>query len=220
MHVALGRVEHRCIRYDEEWITMSWHMEGTYFENCNCNVICPCTWSGFGQPATHDRCTAFLAFHVEDGEVDGTDVSGRSFAMVIDAPALMGEGNWRVGVLLDDGADATQVDAFHHVLTGELGGPPAVLTPLISELLGLEQVPVTFEEVDGQHRARFGASNVGVDDLHATEDQDAVRLVNVFHPANDTLTMTRGVGSKIDAFGIAYDGDGTSGFAAPFAWAG
>ena len=25
---------------------MAWTLEGTYFENCSCDTICPCTWSG------------------------------------------------------------------------------------------------------------------------------------------------------------------------------
>ncbi len=80
---------------------MSWNLSGTYFENCNCDVICPCTWSGLQQKATNDRCVAFLAFHVEDGEIDGTDVGGHTFAMVIDSPQVMADGNWKAGVLLE-----------------------------------------------------------------------------------------------------------------------
>lgn len=201
---------------------MAWMMEGTYFENCSCDAICPCTWSGLQEKATHDRCKAFLVFHVDRGDVEGTDISGRTFALVLDTPQVMAEGNWRLGVLLDDGADEDQVEAFQKVLSGEAGGPPSLLQPLIGELLGFEQVPVTFEETDGQHRARFGdRADVEVQELLATPDSsEPVRLVNVFHPANSTLTMARGTDSRIDAFGISFDGRGTSGFAAPFSWAG
>ena len=30
-------------------VTMSFRLEGTYVENCNCDVICPCTWSGMAR---------------------------------------------------------------------------------------------------------------------------------------------------------------------------
>src|SRR5260370_668700 len=48
---------------------MSWHVEGTYFENCNCDFECPCTITP-GQPATGDRCTFLVAFKYfgEQGE--------------------------------------------------------------------------------------------------------------------------------------------------------
>ena len=202
---------------------MGWSMSGTYFENCNCDVICPCTWSGFQQAATHDRCLAFLAFHVDEGDIDGVDVAGRTFAMVLDTPAVMAEGGWKVGVLLDDGADEAQVAGMQQVLSGQAGGVPAMLAPLIGEIVGLAQVPVTFEETDGQHRASFGdGTRLAVSDIHATDDIDEpVRMTNIFHPANSTLTMSRGHdGNQVEAFGIAFAGAGTSGFSAPFAWEG
>ena len=46
---------------------MAWTIEGTYFENCSCDTICPCAWSGLTAKATHDRCYAMLAFHVDRG---------------------------------------------------------------------------------------------------------------------------------------------------------
>ena len=47
-----------------------------------------------------DRCRALLAYHVESGEIDGVDVSGLSFALFLDTPRVMAEGNRRAGGLL------------------------------------------------------------------------------------------------------------------------
>jgi hypothetical protein len=44
-----------------------------------------------------------LAFHIEDGDVDGVSVSGLNLAMVGDTPQLMIEGNWRVGLFVATG---------------------------------------------------------------------------------------------------------------------
>jgi hypothetical protein len=35
---------------------MAWKLEGTYFENCNCDWVCPCSVTSFALPATGDRC--------------------------------------------------------------------------------------------------------------------------------------------------------------------
>jgi hypothetical protein len=35
---------------------MAWRLEGTYFENCNCDVLCPCGASFFVLPADNERC--------------------------------------------------------------------------------------------------------------------------------------------------------------------
>ena len=77
---------------------MTWRLDGTYFESCSCDAICPCTWSALTARATLDRCRALLAYHVTSGEIDGVNVSGLSFALFLDTPPVMSEGNWRVGV--------------------------------------------------------------------------------------------------------------------------
>ena len=41
---------------------MAWRLDGTYFESCSCDEICPCTWSAFTAKATLDRCRALLAY--------------------------------------------------------------------------------------------------------------------------------------------------------------
>ena len=87
---------------------MAWRLEGTYFESCSCDAICPCTWSALTAKATLDRCRALLAYHVASGEINGVDVSGLSFALFLDTPRVMAEGNWRVGVFLDEAASDSQ----------------------------------------------------------------------------------------------------------------
>jgi hypothetical protein len=44
---------------------MAWRIEGTYFENCNCDMVCPCSTSGLTAPADHERCNVVLTFHIE-----------------------------------------------------------------------------------------------------------------------------------------------------------
>ncbi len=199
---------------------MSWSLDGTYFENCSCDTICPCTWSGLTAHATKDRCLAMLAFHIEHGSVEGVDVSGLNWALVVDSPPVMSDGGWRVGVILDASASEEQAGALGRVIGGELGGPPAMLGPLLGEMLGIESAPTEWACEDGTCSVRFGELvDVSVSDQHSAPDAGPVQLTNVFHPANSTLTVSPATRSRVDAFGISFDGTGTSGFNAPFAWA-
>jgi hypothetical protein len=198
---------------------MSWRLQGTYFENCSCDTICPCTWSGLTAHATRDRCLAMLAFHIEDGDVEGVDVSGLTFALVVDSPPVMSDGNWKVGVVLDGAASETQAGALGRIIGGQLGGPPAMLTPLLGEMAGIQQAPAEWRQGDGSFSLRFGdLIDVEVQSAVSGGLPEPVRLVNVFHPANTTLTVAPAVRAKVDAFGISFDGTGNSGFHAPFAW--
>jgi hypothetical protein len=198
---------------------MAWKLEGTYFENCSCDTICPCTWSGFAAAATHERCLAMLAFHIDRGDIEGIDVSGLTFALVLDTPPLMSDGGWKLGVVLDDAASDQQARAIGRVLGGELGGPPAMLGPLIGEMAGIEQAPAEWRQSDDTFTVRFGELiDVEVKAQLSGALSDPVQLVNVFHPANTTLTVSPATRSKVDVFGIRFDGTGTSGFNAPYAW--
>jgi hypothetical protein len=198
---------------------VAWTLAGTYFENCSCDAICPCTWSGLTARATHDRCKAMLAFRIERGDVEGVDVSGLCFAMVLDTPPVMSDGDWKVAVVLDASASEQQAGALGRVLGGELGGPPAMLGPLIGEMLGVEQASVDWRESEGTFGVRFGdLIDVEVASFTAGGLPEPVRLMNVFHPASATLTVSPATKSKVDVLGITFDGTGTSGFNSPYAW--
>jgi hypothetical protein len=198
---------------------MAWHMDGTYFETCSCDALCPCTWSGLTARATTDRCNALLAFHVASGEVDGVDISDLNWAMLIDTPPVMSEGNWRVGVVLDERASEEQQAKLGAVLGGELGGPPAMLGALIGEMLGVQVSPIDIDEHDGTHRLRIGDdADIEVRDFAAGGNEEPVVLQNVFHPAASTLTVAPATSARVSLMGVEFGREGASGFAAPFSW--
>jgi Protein of unknown function (DUF1326) len=136
---------------------MAWNLEGSYFETCSCEFMCPCNAS-FSHGATHDRCRVTLVFNITDGEVEGTDVSGLTVAAVADTPKVMTDGNWRLGMFIEDG------------------------------------VP-------------FGV-----------ETGEPARLRGIFHPVGSDFAVSEAMRSKINAFGIEYEGK--SGLSSSrFAWA-
>jgi hypothetical protein len=199
---------------------VAWNIEGKYFENCSCDAVCPCTWSSLAKPATHDFCKFLMAIHIDSGNIEGTDVGGRTFAVLAQTPKLMTDGNWKVGLFVDDGASAEQAGAIGKVVSGELGGPMAMVAPLVGEFLGVEQVPIEFSERGGTHSVKIGdKTSVEVQDVQAP-DLEPTRLANVMHPANTTLTVAPATRSQIEGFGISFGEAGTSGFSAPVSWAG
>lgn len=200
---------------------MPWKVEGQYFENCSCDVPCPCAVS-FDLGADRDRCHAFLVFQVESGEIDGVDVSGVTVAAVVDSPKVMTEGNWRLGVLIDDQASDEQVDKLAAVFGGQLGGPMEALAPLVGEQLGLERVPMEVSHESGTHRITVGGDGeLEVQEIvpFGKENGEPARLVGIFHPAGDDLAIARATKSRISAFGIDFAFEGGSAFANPFSWA-
>jgi hypothetical protein len=198
---------------------MSYRMTGTYFESCNCNVACPCGTSNLLLPATNDRCDVLLAFHVEDGDVDGVDVGGNTVAMLADTPGQMSDGGWRVGLFLDEAADEEQRAALTAVFSGQQGGPAALFAPLIGELLGIEVTPIEFADDGRRHRLRIGdAVDIEIEDFAAAQEGEVMTLHGIGHPANTTLALAQGVRARIQAFGLDLDNTGKNAHSAPFAW--
>ena len=180
-----------------------------------------CSSEALAGSVMRSRCRALLAYHIDSGDIDGVDVSGLSFALFLDTPPVMSDGNWRVGVYLDDDASDAQTEQLGAVLSGQRGGPPAMLGPLIGEILGVEKARITFSEDGRGHHVRIGdAIDVGVEDFVAIEGQDPVRLTNVFHPSNTTLTVAPAGAARLSTFGLDWGREGQSGFSAPFSWAG
>src|SRR5690348_6359247 len=200
---------------------MGWNLKGSYVETCSCELMCPCNLS-FDHGATYDFCRVTLVFDIREGEVEGTDIGGLVVAVIADSPKVMTEGNWRLGVFVDDKASDDQADKLVKVFTGQLGGPMAALAPLVGEVLGVERVPIDVVHDGLRHGVKIGdAIDFEIEDVvpFGVETGQPIRFNGMFHPVGPDLTMAEAKRSRISAFGIEYEGKTGLSYA-EFAWAG
>jgi hypothetical protein len=199
---------------------MAWSLKGSYVETCSCDLICPCNAS-FDHGATYDYCRVTLVFSIKDGEIDGTDVSGLNVAAIADTPKVMTEGNWKLGVFVDEHASDDQLEKLVAVFGGQMGGPMAALTPLVGEMLGVERAPIEVVDDGVRHSVRVGdVIDFEIEDIvpFGVETGQPVRFDGMFHPVGSNLTIAEARRSKIDAFGISYEGK-TGLSTSEFSWA-
>ena len=107
------------------------------------------------------------------------------------------------------------------MFTGQLGGPMAALAPLVGELLGVERVPIEIVDDGLRHSVRVGdAIDFEIEDIvpFGVETGEPARLTGIFHPVGSTLTAAEAKRSKINAFGIEYEGK-TGLSTSEFSWA-
>jgi hypothetical protein len=210
----------RITLFDEEVVLMSWSLKGSYVETCSCELMCPCNLS-FDHGATYDFCRVTLVFDIREGEVDGTDIGGLTVAAIADTPKVMTEGNWRLGVFVDARASDEQAEKLVQVFTGQLGGPMGALAPLVGELLGVERAQIEVQTDGLRHSVRIGdAIDFEIEDIvpFGVETGEPVRFSGMFHPVGSDLTMAEAKRSRINAFGIEYEGK-TGLSKAEFSWA-
>ena len=199
---------------------MSWSLKGSYVETCSSDLICPCN-ATFDHGATYDYCRVVLVFNIREGEVEGTDIGGLKVAAIADTPKVMTEGNWRLGVFIDEHATDEQADKLVGVFTGQLGGPMAALGPLVGEMLGVERAAIEVDDDGVVHRVRVGdVIDFEIKDIvpFGIETGRPVRFDGMFHPVASDLTIAQATRSRINAFGIEYEGK-TGLSTSEFAWA-
>jgi len=199
---------------------MSWHLKGKYVETCSCDLFCPCIVT-MDHGAVYDFCRVTLVFDLQEGEIDGTDIGGRRIALIADSPKVMTEGNWKLGVFVDDQSTDEQADKLVQVFSGQLGGPMAGLVPLIGEVLGVERAPIEVTHDGVRHSVRIGdAIDFEIEDIvpFGVETGQPARVVGIFYPVASELTIAEARRSSINAFGIQYEGK-TGLSTAEFSWA-
>ena len=199
---------------------MAWSLKGSYVETCSCELMCPCNLS-LDHGATYDFCRVTLAFDIREGEIEGTDIGGLKVVAIADTPKVMTEGNWRLGVFIDEQATEEQGEKLVQVFSGQLGGPMAGLVPLIGEMLGVERAKIEVHDDGLRHSVRVGdAIDFEIEDIvpFGVETGQPVRFDGMFHPVASDLTMAEAKRSRINAFGIEYAGR-TGLSKSEFAWA-
>jgi hypothetical protein len=183
-----------------------WRIQGNYMETCSCDFLCPCPTSGFGARPTNGDCYFGLAYKINRGSYGDVELDGRSFVIVGRTPGVMGEGNWSVGLIVDEGASDGQVDALSKIATGAEGGPMANLAPLIGKVLGVEKRPIEIHTNGMSNSAKAGElldqANEGVPGANQSEP---VYIDNVGHPSNARLALARSTRSHLHAFGLDWD---------------
>jgi hypothetical protein len=95
------------------------------------------------------------------------------------------------------------------VFSGQLGGPMAALAPLVGEIRGAERASIEIGDDGLTHTVKVGDTiDFEVKDIvpFGVETGQPVRFSGMFHPVGNDLTMAEAQRSRINAFGITYEG--------------
>ena len=100
--------------------------------------------------------TLALAWRVDDGRIEGVDVSGMGVALL--ASTTDQKRTWRAVIHIDERSTPVQHEALLKLVTGQLGGAFAELAALIGEVSAIERSSIRID-LDGRNaRLSIGAS--------------------------------------------------------------
>ena len=123
----------------------TWRLSGVAMEACRCAVTCPCN---FGSDPTDLPCGAIIGWQIRDGQHGETLLGGLNVVAYLEMPGNAFKGGWTLGFYFDERADAAQADALGAIFSGQAGGWPAVLGPLVAKPLAPRQVPIEIAFTD------------------------------------------------------------------------
>jgi hypothetical protein len=96
--------------------TTDWRLEGEWLKNCNCAYGCPCD---FNAPPSNGYCKGLVAMHIKKGHFDKTKLDGLKFAVTVDFPGALHEGNGTIQPIIDERATPEQRDALFAIMSGK-----------------------------------------------------------------------------------------------------
>ncbi len=206
-----------------------WSIQGEYFENCNCEVLCPCIHSGMQAMPKDGHCDVPLLFHIDEGRYGDVELNGLNVVSVLQTPGPMAEGNGTVALYVDERADDKQREALAAIFSGEAGGWWKKIGELFSrgaEFLGVERAKMTFEIAPDQ--SRWGVDIPGkvkawAEALSGPTSTPGEPPRMSSPPGSETghgqiVTWGKSTVCKVDAFGINYSWTASSAKHSPFDW--
>jgi len=142
---------------------VGWHIEGDYFESCNCEAICPCRTVGpvAGGRSTHGICFGVLSWLVREGQAEGVDLGGLAAAFAVRYDDDEPGSPWSFVVYVDERGSEEQQDALSGILTGRWGGELVLKLPWVrkpSELIDVRPAAIEIRSGPDGHELRVGTA--------------------------------------------------------------
>lgn len=199
----------------------SWAINGELALSCNCTVFCPCVLSLGEHPPTEGYCQTWAGIRIDDGHHGDVDLSGINLGLVMEIPGRMSRGNWTAGLFVDKRASNYAVKAITRIFSGKAGGTTSLLSILVGNFLGVQQVPITYE-VEGKTRIFKIPSIVdgAITPIPGRSPGKETKITNSEYWIAPDVTVAKADKSRMRAFGRNWNFAGRSAEICELEWRG
>ncbi len=137
-----------------------WRLEGEWIKNCNCAFGCPCD---FNAPPTQGSCKGLFGMRITKGHFGSTRLDGMNFAVTVDFPGALHEGNGQIQPIIDERATAEQREALFNIFSGKNSAEGTlfqILSLIVTKIHDPLFVPIEFSFDKNGRVARLVAKGV------------------------------------------------------------
>jgi hypothetical protein len=199
--------------------TISWKVEGDYFEGCNCQSICPCIF--LANPSEGD-CKLTIGWHIQKGHFGPTSLDGLNVAGIYYTPGNMVTGpKWRAALYLDERASKEQAEALGKIFSGQAGGFLANVAALIGEVMGVLSAPIQFGIDEKRRWLRIPAVlDLEVEGVKGADPTKEARVTNptLYAAVGFDPVISLSTKNTYRDHGLEWDNTGKNGFYSRFAY--
>jgi hypothetical protein len=181
-----------------------WTLKGELILNCNCTVFCPCVVSLGKHPPTEGYCQAWVGVRIDEGHYDGESLGGLNVGLIMDIPGNMGRGNWKAAAYIDERASDAAYDGLINIFSGKARGTTGLFAVMVSEFLGAERSPVSYETEGKTRRLVVGKKINGAVTPISGKDPNSEYWMG------PDITIAQADKGRVRAFGRVWDFDGRS----------
>lgn len=198
-----------------------WAIKGELILNCSCTVFCPCVVSLGKHPPTEGTCQGWAGVRIDSGHFNDADLSGLNVGLLLDIPGSMGRGNWKAAAYIDERASDEAFDGLIKIFTGEARGTTSLFQVLVSEFLGAERAPVSYETEGSKRRLVVGRAIKGeVVPIAGNDPGQEVMVTNTGYWMGPDITVAMASQGRVRAYGRVWDFDGRSAEICQIDWSG
>ncbi len=191
--------------------TIPWTIKGELILNCNCTVFCPCVVSLGLHPPTEGHCQTWGGVRIDEGGYGDVDLSGLNVGLMIEIPGMMSRGNWKVALFIDERASDEAYDALLAIFSGAAKGTTGLFKVLVSEVIGHERQPITYETEGKTRHLTVGRKIQGAVNPVSGKDPDKdLVITNSEYWMGADIIVAKAEKGKLRAHGRVWDFDGRS----------
>ncbi len=196
-----------------------WKIGGTYFESCNCDMVCPCV---FTSAPTEGDCKVLVAWHIDEGDYGGVSLDGLNVVLAAYSPGHMLETPWQIALYLDESANEAQQQALTMIYSGQAGGHMAGFGELIGEVVGMKSAAIEYQANGRQRSLKInGIAEAAIEGIPGFDGSDVVARNHPVGIAPDhPAAVAKSEKLRYQDYGFDWELSGKNGLYSPFAYQG